>query len=218
MPQSLNSLVRPRGLITSAILPPCWQEPHKSLGDSFAKPESLIASGDGLLDAANDNTALGNDRNEQILAALTFSNNDILEDVLNNLHEIDDRFTTFLEEKLDKCRDFEEKEALSSLYDVVKYVLDKVASVQDEAHVNNMDEELSIDAVKQRMQEVQNPGFSEGGPSGGTSRASSSEFMVTKDADSTFPFYSVAFRRNLRGGAADGGSFEKFRIMRHELP
>ena len=102
------------------------------------------------------------------------------------MHEIDDRFTTFLEEKLDKCRDFEEKEALSSLYDVVKYVLDKVASVQDEAHVNNMDEELSIDAVKQHMQEVQNPGFSEGGPSGGTSTASSSEFMVTKDADSTF--------------------------------
>ena len=156
----------------------------KSLGDQFAKPESFLASGDGLLEAANDKTAIGDDRNEQILASLTFSTNDILEDVLNNLHEIDDRFTDYLENKIDKCRDFEEKEALSSLYEVVKYVLEKVATVQGE-DPTVVEEELSIDAVKQRMQEVQS-GQQQSGNGAQQNVASSAEFMVTKDADSTF--------------------------------
>ena len=126
----------------------------QSLGDQFKR-------GDGSLDlfsttggVTENKASFVGDRNEQILASLLFSNNDILEDVLNNLHEIDDRFTKFLQDKVEKTRDIEERAGLQSLLDTVTSVLDRVKEVQgDSGTVIN--EELTMDQVKQRMQEVQ---------------------------------------------------------------
>jgi hypothetical protein len=161
-----------------------------SLGDDFASGHGsgLLTSGEGVNEAKGSKTAIGDDRNEQILAGLTFSTNDLLEDVLNNLHEIDSRFTDFLEDKIDKARDFDEKSALSSLYDTVKYVLDKVAAVQGEGEGVAMEEELSIDQMRERMKEIQSGSANEDGGTGeaGSGGISSADFQVMKSADSTF--------------------------------
>jgi hypothetical protein len=69
-----------------------------SLGEEFAPSESsVITSGGADVKGIMD-------RNEQILAYLTFSTNDILEDVLNNLHEIDERFADYLQKKIDESK------------------------------------------------------------------------------------------------------------------
>lgn len=126
-----------------------------SLGDQFKKTEGeLDFSGAGGVVENKGKTSVG-DRNEQILASLLFSQNDLLEDVLNNLHEIDDRFTQFLQEKIEKSKDVEERTGLSSLLDTITTVLDRVKEVQGESGGAVVDEELTMDQVKQRMQEVQ---------------------------------------------------------------
>ena len=110
---------------------------------------------------------IGN-RNEQILAGLMFSQNDLLEDVLNNLHEIDTRFTLFLEEKLANTNDFEEKQAFQSLYDTITHVLDKVASVRGKEGGRYRDsiqsevelsEDFTMEEIKAKMREVQVSNF-----------------------------------------------------------
>lgn len=154
-----------------------------SLGDNFAKSSLLAQEGD-ILEVKDGKQAIGNDRNEQILAGLMFSENDLLEDVLNNLHEIDSRFTDFLVDKIDKSKDFEEKQALNSLYETVKYVLDKVASVQGEGDVV-VEEELSMDQIKDRMKEVQS-GTMGSGSSASAAPSTSAEFQVTAEAEKTF--------------------------------
>ena len=126
----------------------------KSLGDDFDKTD--VALEDALAEAAAKGNTVG-DRNERILAALMFSQRDILEDVLNNLHEIDERFVEYLDEKIATCDDIEERVALSSLKDTVVIVLEKVNEVQgtDYDDVNQKEEELEIGQLRQRMQEVQ---------------------------------------------------------------
>lgn len=114
-----------------------------SLGEEYAKPELSISSG----------VAVG-ERNERILAALLFSERDIVEDVLNNLHEINEDFTKFLQDKIDGTKDMEERVGLGSLLDTITAILDRVKDVQGE-NIDTADEELSIDVVKQRMREVQ---------------------------------------------------------------
>jgi len=105
---------------------------------------------------AKDSFGIG-DRNEQILASLLFSQNDVLEDVLNNLHEIDERFTSFLQKRIDETRDIEERSGLVSLLQTITVVLDRVKEVQgtDMQETPVQQEELTIDQLKQRMQEVQ---------------------------------------------------------------
>jgi hypothetical protein len=128
-----------------------------SLGDQFAAPESdLLASGDDMLEAKSSAAAGAStgDRNEQILAGLMFSQNDILEDVLNNLHEIDDRFVDFLQNKIDKTDDIEERAAMDSLCQTVTYVLDRVKSVQGDGEVE-VEAELSMNEIKQQMRQIQ---------------------------------------------------------------
>jgi len=125
-----------------------------SLGDQFKKAESsVLAGGDMSLDEAKK-TKVG-DRNEVILAGLMFSTNDILEDVLNNLHEIDDGFVEFLQKKVDTSKDMDERVGLSSLLQTITTVLDRVKEAQGDGTIDAQQEELTIDQVKQRMQEVQ---------------------------------------------------------------
>ena len=77
-----------------------------SLGEQFKKEVKTI---DGSF----------RDKNEQILAGLMFSKNDILEDVLNNLHVLDEEFLSFLQNKVDVTRDMEERVGLQSLLETV---------------------------------------------------------------------------------------------------
>jgi len=116
------------------------------LGEEYAKPELSLSGGFNI-----------GERNERILASLLFSDRDIVEDVLNNLHEINDEFTDFLQKKIDDTKDMDERVGLSSLLDTVTSILDRVKDVQGDA-IDSADEELSIDAVKQRMREVQSGG------------------------------------------------------------
>ena len=125
-----------------------------SLGDQFKKPESsVLVGGEVTLDEAKK-TKVG-DRNEVILAGLMFSTNDILEDVLNNLHEIDDGFVEFLQNKVDTTKDMDERVGLSSLLQTITAVLDRVKEAQGDGTIDAQQEELTIDQVRQRMQEVQ---------------------------------------------------------------
>ena len=151
-----------------------------SLGDQFKKAESeLDMSGSGGV-VENKGAVVG-DRNEQMLANLMFSNNDILEDVLNNLHEIDERFCKFLQTKVDKSMDVEERTALQSLLDTVTSVLDRIKEAQNEGN-GMVDDELTMDQVKQRMQEVQMG--TEVAPSSAKSGAKA--FTVQKDKQDSF--------------------------------
>jgi len=104
-----------------------------------------------------------------------FSTNDILEDVLNNviysvslflhnylqtiyiqLHEINDDFVQFLQDKIDVSKDMDERVGLSSLKETISSVLLKVREMEKEQEALNMkDEELSMDQVKMRMKEIQ---------------------------------------------------------------
>lgn len=95
------------------------------------------------------------DRNEQILGGLMFSQSDILEDVLNNLHEINDDFVAYLQNKIDSSQDMDERIGLGSLLQTVTTVLDRVREAQGDGTVDSPDEELTIDDVRRRMQEVQ---------------------------------------------------------------
>lgn len=96
------------------------------------------------------------ERNEQILASLMFSSNDILEDVLNNLHEINDDFVQFLQDKIDVSKDMDERVGLGSLKETINSVLLKVKEMELEQEALNVkDEELSLDQVKMRMKEIQ---------------------------------------------------------------
>ena len=112
---------------------------------------------------------------------MLFSDRDIVEDVLNNLHEINEDFTKFLQEKIDGTKDMEERVGLTSLLDTVTAILDRVKDVQGDS-VDVADEELSIDAVKQRMREVQS-----GGEIDETGKKKAAEiFSVQVDKKDTF--------------------------------
>ena len=154
-----------------------------SLGDQFKKAEGELDF--GATGGVVENKALGGvgDRNEQMLASLMFSQNDILEDVLNNLHEIDDRFCKFLQDKLDTTKDIEERSGLQSLLDTVTVVLDRVKEAQSEGGAGAaVDEELTMEQVKQRMQEVQ-MGAEVSTKSGGKEQKA---FTVQKDKKDSF--------------------------------
>jgi hypothetical protein len=73
----------------------------------------------------------------------------------HQLHEIDDRFISFLQNKIDASKDMEERIGLGSLLDTVSNVLERVKEVQGEGGVEVRDEELTLEQVKLRMQEVQ---------------------------------------------------------------
>jgi len=74
---------------------------------------------------------------------------------LKQLHVIDDDFVAFLQNKVDTSVDFEERTGLASLLDMINKVLSKVREAQGDDDVNVRDEELTIDQVKTRMQELQ---------------------------------------------------------------
>ena len=113
-----------------------------SLGDQFKK------------DIVVKDEIVGNP-NDVILGSLLFSDRDILEDVLNNLHVIDEQFTNWLQNKIDKSNDIEERVGLTSLLQTITSVLERIKEVQGDGVNDVADEELSMDQVKRKMQEVQ---------------------------------------------------------------
>ncbi len=114
-----------------------------TLGDQFKK--ETVAVKDEIVGNPND----------QILASLLFSERDILEDVLNNLHVIDEQFTNWLQNKIDKSNDIEERVGLTSLLQTITAVLERIKEVQGDGVEDVADEQLTMDEVKKKMQEVQ---------------------------------------------------------------
>jgi len=117
-----------------------------SLGDQFASNSSIAG-----LEAGTALMSL----NEQILAGLMFSKNDILEDVLNNLQYLDDQFLAYLQVKIESAQDMEERAGLTSLLDTISRVKDRVREAREEGLIDEQTEELGIEDVRRRMQEVQ---------------------------------------------------------------
>jgi hypothetical protein len=116
-----------------------------SLGDEYAKKSTTL--GGSTTEVMNIN--------EQILAGLMFSQNDVLEDVLNNLHVINDDFVSYLQKKIESTTsDIEERMGLTSLYQVITTVLERVKEAEDNGEVLP-EEELTMDQIRNRMQEVQ---------------------------------------------------------------
>lgn len=154
------------------------------LGDDYKKEEVL-----DLKSIADESNAVG-DRNEQILAALLFSQRDILEDILNNLHEIDDRFCNFLERKIGESQDIEERVGLQSLLETLRSVLERVSEVEgsgDGYVEGSAQEELDLDQVRRRMQEVQTGRDFEAGEGMFTSpQAAAQAFEVQEDKMDSF--------------------------------
>eukprot|EP01038_Epipyxis_sp_PR26KG_P004842 gene4842-6787_t len=153
-----------------------------TLGDQFATTQSVLLESGSVSGAKSTSVA---DRNEQILAGLVFSQNDVLEDVLNNLHEINDEFVTFLQAKVEKCTDIEERVALSSLLQTVTTVLEKVGEVEDEQK-DSVDEELDMNQVKKKMQEIQSGQTVKVGGKQDDSKNKVEEFSVKTEKKETF--------------------------------
>ncbi len=145
-----------------------------SLGDQFKKEE--IAVKDEIVGNPND----------QILASLLFSERDILEDVLNNLHVIDEQFTNWLQNKIDKSNDIEERVGLTSLLQTITSVLERIKEVQGDGVDDIVDEELSMDQVKRKMQEVQMGSTGEKNEDKSESKIKLPEFTVKIDKKETF--------------------------------
>ena len=126
-----------------------------SLGEEYEEKSTSPNDPNSFQSAFQQEMGIAN-RNEQILAALMFSHNDIMEDILNNLHEIDERFTQFLEEKVTNSKDLDERVGLKSLLDTIKSVLERVKEVEEEGQGNEaIDTTMDMEQVKARMQEVQ---------------------------------------------------------------
>ena len=75
--------------------------------------------------------------------------------MLNNLHEINEDFVEYLQSKIDASKDMDERVGLNSLLQTVTTVLDRVKEAQGDGGIDSKEEELTIDQVRQRMQEVQ---------------------------------------------------------------
>lgn len=137
-----------------------------SLGDQFAK-NSMTSESGLLLNADSVDIAKAmqqsrqavkvGDKNEQILGGLMFSENDLLEDVLNNLHEINEGFLEYMNFKIKKTEDFDERVAFTSLRDTIQEVLRRVREVEEEVGevVDQGGEELSKDEVFERVKQLQ---------------------------------------------------------------
>jgi len=154
-----------------------------SLGEQYAQTSELADT------TISPNLLKGGvpvaERNEQILAGLFFSKNDILEDVLNNLHEINDEFVEFVQKKVDTTKDMDERVGLSSLRDTIVAVLERVKEADGSKDGALPDAELTLDQVKQRMKEVQ-MGQTLNEDEITKRNRKFSDFSVQQDARSTF--------------------------------
>ena len=65
---------------------------------------------------------------------------------------IDDAFTKYLENKIDQSKDLEERAALSSLLGTITSVLERVREAESEGSVDEAEQELTVEQVRQRMQ------------------------------------------------------------------
>lgn len=156
-----------------------------------AKGFDVLGSDASLLVSERSSTTLGDDSaspimgakisdaNEQILASLMFSKFDVLEDVLNNIQYLDDKFMSFLQQKIDYSSDMEERVALRSLLEVITSVQDRIKEANEQG-IDLSDTELEIEDVRRRMVEVQ----------GGVSKQQEAkvfrEFQLQADKRDTF--------------------------------
>ena len=62
---------------------------------------------------------------------------------------------SFLQNKIDKTIDIEERLGLTSLLETITSVLNRVKEVQGDSVINTQDNELTMDQVKQRLRDVQ---------------------------------------------------------------
>ena len=163
------------------------QRADSSLGEQFARSETgtILSSESSSLPASYGTGPINQDKNERILAGLMFSQNDILEDVLNNLQYLDEEFVSFLQNKIDKANDIEERVGLKSLMDVVTNVLERVRAAKDEGLTDESapPQEMEISDIRRRMQEVQIGGAIEAEEN---KPAVFSTFTVQSDKRTTF--------------------------------
>lgn len=186
----------------------------ESLGDEFAKASPL---------AGFSPEQLG-DQNEQILAGLLFSRNDIVEDVLNNLHIIDEDFISFLQKKADSAQDLEERAAMTSLLSTINVVVEKLREVEQANGFDGdvMDEEVTMDQIKQRMQEIQSGQSIDG--NGKTTGKKVQEFTVKESKQETFATILSRFQnlpedtdlRDVVRENYDLCDYEFIEMLRHE--
>ena len=161
-------------------------EADESLGAEFAKKKGADAELAAELAVSN--------RNDQILAGLLFSANDPIEDILNNLQYIDEQFTAWLAKKVDTASDIEERVGLGSLLETVNMVLLKIKEAEEETGGQVVNEELTMEQVKLRMQEVQM-----GAPVKEASKVAST-FTVQEDKMATFNKVINMFKERLSTG------------------
>ena len=166
--------------------------------DAYQKAITLGANQEGADGAASVVNPVMN-VNEQILAGLMFSTNDVLEDVLNNLHVINDDFVKYLTAKVDSVTDMEERLGLSSLLQVITTVLERVREAETSGDDMVRDEELSIDQIRTRMQEVQ-MGQEIKNSGEGAGVAKKKEFVVQTDAKATFQLILAKFEECYNSG------------------
>lgn len=188
------------------------------LGEQFAKPaSSIFVDGAEVMDikAAEKAKAASGDRNEQILAGLLFSQNDLLEDVLNNVDYLDDEFVTYLEKKIDGTQDIEERTGMNSLLQTIQYVRDRIKEAQDEGSVEEVSAELTLDQVKQRMREVQ-------------AGKGADEVVIDKDGNKKVTFKEFQVKANIKDSfqtivnrflspPAAGMTYEEIAEMNYDL-
>jgi hypothetical protein len=105
---------------------------------------------------------------------------------LIQLHLLDSEFQSFLQKKIQSTSNLEERNALTSLMQSIKQVSAKIQELENERLLENVDqgEDLSFDAVKERMRAVQ------AGPSG-----SSKGFAKTEDIRQEDPFSVKATKK-----------------------
>lgn len=168
-----------------------------SLGDEYAEKSQNDSNDPNSFQSQFQQEMGITNRNEQILASLMFSQNDIMEDILNNLHEIDGRFTQFLQEKVTNTRDLDERVGLKSLLETIQTVLQRVEEVEEEGPSNqSIDTTMDMDTIKARMQEVQMGATLSGKEMGKVSQM----FTVQETKDQTFKKIISMFTERLMNG------------------
>eukprot|EP01039_Chlorochromonas_danica_P011712 gene11712-13148_t len=181
--------------------------------DYLGSQASLISLADATLGEefanatpANKKTPLG-DRNEQILAGLLFSKRDLVDDILNNLHVLDDEFMDFLEKKISSVQtDLEERQALSSLLQTIRSVQEKIEEVEA-SQGDAIEEEATFEEIKQRMRDIQAGGGVQDQDKDKDKRVES--FIVKEDKRQTFQ--AVLQRFQTAFGSSEGNEQQLLR-------
>ena len=132
---------------------------------------------------------------------------------MNNLHEINEDFVKYLQTKIDSSKDMDERVGLSSLLQTITTVLDRVKEAQGDGTIEQ-DEELTIDQVRQRMQEVQM-----GGEVAGQGKIAEKfgVFTVKEDKKDTFQGILRRFTEKPEGYSLEQAVEENYDLCDYEF-